>query len=132
MARKNVKVDLPLRKVELEAPFSKVGILYNSPVPGRQHVLFVPENPSDNDALKYRVKGRIQSMADGTIEFTRERSHASKATRLATFDNGYLCKTSQDMYDFKVSVPCENKDKLAAIISDHAGKVLEIIKGGID
>ena len=129
MERKNIKVELPHNSVELETPVSKTGILYNSPVPGKQHVLFVPDNPGENEEIKYSACGRLASYRDGTVEFVRARSHKSNATQLAKLDHGTFSKTSTDYYRFQLNVPCELKAKLSNIIRDETMQVLDVIEG---
>lgn len=125
--KKNVKVELPKKSVELDNPYMQNGIMYNSSAPMSQHLLFVPEEPTDNPSLKYKCSGTLQSFADGTTEFVRSVRKRSVAKRLAQTEYGLLSKTADGYYLVQFRIPADGKHNYSRIIRNEALEIADVL-----
>lgn len=123
-----VVVETQTRTVELERGIVQEGTMINSPMQMRQHVLFVPDNSVPRPELRYRCNGKLQSYADGTIEFTRNTRKRSQARELLKTDNGRLSLTLDNYYLITIRIPADTLNKVSQIIKDEAMMMAEVME----
>lgn len=123
-----VIVETESRTIELERGIVQEGTIVNSPMQMKQHVLFVPDNPAARPELRYRCNGKLQSYADGTIEFTRSTRKRSQARELLKTDNGRLSLTLDNYYLITIRIPADTLNKVSQIIKDEAMMMAEVME----
>lgn len=126
---RKVVVETDTRTVELECGIVQEGTIVNSPMQMKQHVLFVPDNPAERPELRYRCSGRLQSFADGTVEFVRSTRKRSQARELVKTDNGRMSLTLDNYYLITIRIPADSLQNVSNIIRDEAMMMAEIMEG---
>lgn len=125
---KTIKIELPTSKREYPDAVMIPGVLYNSTTKMSQKLMFVPDDPTEREELKWEGNGKCFSMRDGTAEFIRKVTKRGKSTQLLHTDHGVLTKRKDGFMQLTITVADDGENKIPQIIKNEAAQIADAIK----